>query len=453
MDPIEKLNSMRKTNTKDFPGKSETLKGLNSQSQENFFKKTGKSFNLSKADAYGTIIQIMKSDIFQIQEMINDFSHVTKIFKLSSRISATSKKLSEIEESKDVKTLIDKITDDSSSIDKLGKIYSCPNPNDLIGKIALELNLYETFIKKINELFYILNLKFNGDENSSNISQQSFSKFYVIKLVLDKMMENTSNKYTNDTDTSININSLNNSQTNFKLDKNNNELLNISTNLIDNETNKKFEEYEKIKLTNNISNLLYRDQVEEPLINHISNLIKDFLGKLSVGYSDLINKFSGKKDNINLNLNTNITIENLFSQKLMIEKLLVEKEKNLNAAAACDCNKYIPEKKNLEMEIENLKTINKKNINEIKNISDKINEQKLKFEEEISKLKNLLNSKDKNTSNKTKENNSPNLESFNLYTIDESNNFYNKSKFLDFINQNFQQAIQKNSSKLYEEVK
>lgn len=422
MDPIEKLTSMNNTKklvaNKDLQIKGEALKSIGNHSQENFFRKTQKSIGLSKAEAYGTIIQIMKSDIFQIQEMINDFSYITKMFKLSSRTTFTSKKISEIDESRDVKSLIDKITEDSSTAEKLAKAYSSQNSNDLILKMGLELNLYETFIKKINELFFVLNLKINGEENSQTISQESFSKFFVVKLVLEKMIEKSSNTYINDTDTSISSVLLSNSQSNFNkkdlADKQGISQINFSSQN-DSEKNKKIDEYEKLKLVNNLNELLELENIGEkdnimfPLIKHLCHILKDFLGKLGIGYAELLAKYSAsnKKDLISLDSinNTgkpsfaNISMENLLSQKLFLEKLLIEKDKlinnvnnNFNITSIQISNEALlakanEDKKKLEKEIEVLKATNQKALIEIQTLAEKSKEQKLKYEEEILKLK------------------------------------------------------------------
>ena len=49
---------------------------------DNFFRKSGKSFNPSssfqRTDNYG----ILKSDLFQLQEMINENAYLTKMYKI-----------------------------------------------------------------------------------------------------------------------------------------------------------------------------------------------------------------------------------------------------------------------------------------------------------------------------------------------------------------------------------
>lgn len=442
MDPIEKLNAMtskKLANNKDLTLRGEAIKPMGTTSQENFFRKSQKNFSLSKSEAYGTIIQIMKTDIFQIQEMINEFSYITKMFKLSSRNIFTSKKINEIDENRDVKTLIDKINEDASTPEKLGRTYSCANANELVMKMGVELNLYETFIKKINELFFILNLKFNGEENSMKLSQESFSKFCVIKLAIEKMMEKSQTTYINDTDTSMNSSLMNTSQNNFKSNNNvgDNYTNATANNILENETRNKIDEYEKIKLANNLNDLLNLDTKREKdgnvelLIKHLCTILRDFLGKLSLGFSDLLSKYSNKKETGNnlINTNSNISMENLFSQKLLLEKLLMEKDKLINSNPSYNLTganlvketknnekdelieKLTNEKKRIQAELDLSKIQNEKYLVEIKILNEKFNEQKIKYEEEISKLRQAEN-KDKSNHER---------DVANLYTIDESN--------------------------------
>ena len=319
--------------------------------------------------------------------------------------------------------------------------------------MGVELNLYETFIKKLNELFFILNLKFNGEENTLKLSQESFSKFLVVKLTLEKMIEKSVNTYINDTDTSLNSSLMNSSQNNFNNNNNsnlntNNSNSNFTNNILENEKSKKIEEWEKIKLTNNLNDLLNldsnseKDGFVEPLIKHLGVILRDFLGKLGLGYSDLLSKYAIKKENkdnlINLNNHnfTHISMENLLSQKLLLEKLLMEKDKIINsnnnynltgANSAKDSGnnsnsnnnanealiaKLNEEKKKLEVELEQIKSLNTKNLTEIKMLVEKLSEQKKKYEDEISKIKKSENKENQNQ-------NVSNKDLGSLYTIDE----------------------------------
>ena len=100
---------------------------------ENFLKRSGKghlnasltgsSFYLSesKVDSYPTLIQMLKSDLMKIQDMIKYNSSDIKMYKLLSKTPGLTKKLSEIEENKNIN--IEKIAESSKNIDKISKIY------------------------------------------------------------------------------------------------------------------------------------------------------------------------------------------------------------------------------------------------------------------------------------------------------------------------------------------
>jgi len=59
---------------------------------------TGSSFYLheNKTETYQTLIQMLKSDLIQIQDMINNNSSDIKMYKLLSKTPGLTKKLSEI---------------------------------------------------------------------------------------------------------------------------------------------------------------------------------------------------------------------------------------------------------------------------------------------------------------------------------------------------------------------
>ena len=474
MDPIEKLalnskkkmmnkeNIIMKTTNSNANASANANSNANS-SQENFFRKTNKQFTtsssgfgmgmgmgigsiggntnsngISKSEAYGTIIQIMKSDISQVQDKINEYSYITKMFKLSSKSSFITKRINEIIDSSDIKNFIERIVEESSSADKLSRVYNCQNANDLILKMGLELNMYDNFVKKLTDLFFILNLKLNGDENSSALSQENFSKFFVIKIVLEKLIEKSTGTYVNDTDSSINLNnnSMNSSQNNFnntctrslrsgfgtfgeenlniKTNNNNNDNINNennnnldSKNFISDSDKKKLEEFERIKNCSNINDLLNivgdenNDNVKDKnnynynnndnefsTIRHISLIVKDFLMKVSIGYNELIKKYYNKKDLINTDISIkfnkpNLSMEGFLSQRLSIEKILSEKEKER-------------EKEKQKSTISNNVYLTSDSGNNNENNKDLLASLKIEKDKLITELENLKNLNSKN---------------------------------------------------------
>lgn len=144
---------------------------------------TGSSFYLheNKTETYRTLIQVLKADLIQIQEMINNNSSDIKMYKLLSKTPGLTKKLSEIEDNKNVNITIDKNTEDSKNIDKISKIYGCKN-QELISKLFLELSYNELLLKKIYDYFILMKLKLYKDDTY----QQGLSRVIPIESFMEK---------------------------------------------------------------------------------------------------------------------------------------------------------------------------------------------------------------------------------------------------------------------------
>ena len=159
MDQAKELNTIT---SKKQANRLPSREGSNSQafsSQENFFRKSGKAFSqISKSDSH---YAIMKSDLFQIQEMINENSYLIKMYKLTSKSSQLSRKLNEIDANSEIKILSERIIEESSNLEKLSKIYNTSNTTELINKLAMDAFYNEILLKKLNEYFLLLHLKIN----------------------------------------------------------------------------------------------------------------------------------------------------------------------------------------------------------------------------------------------------------------------------------------------------
>jgi hypothetical protein len=348
--PKEKTPSVRKSTPQRMPSRDNSA--MLSSTQDNFFKKcnNSKGFITNKGDVYGTIIQIMKSDLFQIQEMIKEYSHTIKMYKLMSKSSNITKKLSEIEEMSDIKSVMEKIIEDSENIEKTGRIYNCNESNELIRKLTLEMKFYELILKKITEYFFLLHLKTIGDDN---LHQDSFSKILVIKLVIEKLIEKA-NSTSNQTLTNTNEQDLK-----AQIDLS---LLN-DKNVVDQEDDKNIiQEYNKLLGLKSLNELnAISSDSSNKLASHFNKLIKDFLDKLNTNYSDMLYKYSGKKFE---SLGNGIQIDNFLTQKLLIEKLIIDKD-NENSKLVKELKSLKESNKSLEndmfilkKEIENHKTEN-----------------------------------------------------------------------------------------------
>ena len=159
---------------------------------DNFLKRTGKghlnasltgsSFYLSqnKVDSYPTLIQMLKSDLIKIQDMISSNSSDIKMYKLLSKTPGLTKKLSEIEESKNIN--IEKINESSKNIDKITKIYGTKNLQELVSKLFLELTYNEQILKKLNDYFILMKLKLYKDDTY----QENLSKIISVQSFMEK---------------------------------------------------------------------------------------------------------------------------------------------------------------------------------------------------------------------------------------------------------------------------
>ena len=146
----------------------------------------------AKTDSYNTLIQMLKSDLFQIQDMINSNSKNIKMFKLLSKSPGLSKKLSEIELGTGISigAHLEKINDTSQKYEKILKIYGCKDSKQLIQKIFVELNLYELLLGKIHDFFILMKLSLHKDDTY----QESLSKIIHMKEFIEKTVDKLNNE-------------------------------------------------------------------------------------------------------------------------------------------------------------------------------------------------------------------------------------------------------------------
>lgn len=144
------------------------------------------SFNTSKAEYYTTILQVMRTDIIQLQDQINDNANIFNYLNKNSLTSSLKKRVNEIEESKKegLKATFDKIVSDAVDFEKLSNIYKTSKKSELITKLSNEVFHYELLIKKINELFFVLYLSNKGED--SNSLKDSHSKISLILQFIDQ---------------------------------------------------------------------------------------------------------------------------------------------------------------------------------------------------------------------------------------------------------------------------
>ena len=136
-----------------------------------------------KSESYPTIIQMLKSDLIQIQDMINSNSGDIKMYKILNKSPGLSKKLTEIESNIEINNYIDKINEDSKNIKKISKIYNCKE-DELIQKLYKELCYNELLLKKINDFFILMKLKIYRDDTY----QETLSKVITINSFIERAL-------------------------------------------------------------------------------------------------------------------------------------------------------------------------------------------------------------------------------------------------------------------------
>ena len=357
-------------------GRSQSKRTLTiKESTDNRLLSTSSTFyNLNnKSDSYPTLIQMLKSDLFQIQDMINLNSKDIKMFKLLSKTPGLSKKLTEIEQNKSVQESIEKISDISQRNDKINKIYGIKDNKQLIQKIFFELNLYELLLGKIHDFFLLMKLSLHKDDTY----QETMSKIISMKDFIDKTVDKLNEK-------SINQNNKNNDE--------------IKENIFNIQT---LSEFLKTKFNDNGNNNI------KDILLYIIKLINNFL----------------KENNKNILNETNIEI-NLAKSKSDIEKFeiiqkelieLIKNSKLENDEIKATNNKIKEENENLIKRIE-----------EFENQNLDINNIKSQFESEKNELvQNIENSERKykeleNEYNLLKEQNSQMISELNEFKQKES---------------------------------
>ena len=349
---------------------------------ENFHKKggknylstslTGSSFYLheNKTETYQTLIQMLKSDLIQIQDMINNNSSDIKMYKLLSKTPGLTKKLSEIEENKSVNSIIDKILEDSKNIDKISKIYGTKNTQELITKLFLELSYNELLLKKIYDYFTLMKLKLYKDDTY----QESLSKVIPIQNFMDK----ASNLL----------------PTPGGLDE---RILQLSM-----DKEKLTKELNELKNKNSSENIIPKKENNDN--NKLLDLKEKEISKLKKENESLKNRLEEEKDTkgtTTANSSSIFETEVKFKDSQDFKKILEEFEKDMQKTRTQFCNKINEEMTQLKTKFdkleENYNVINeerkkkKKNNEELNNVKQESRYKLYQMEEEMKESNYLKN--------------------------------------------------------------
>ena len=324
-------------------------------SNENFHKRIGSSrselrlsqnnfyFSSNKSETYSTLIQMLKSDLLTIQDMINSNENDIKMYQILSKKNNLTKKLSNIEDNKNISNFIDKITEQSGNIEKISKIYGTQSANECIQKLFLECNLNDLFIKKVCDYFILMKLKLYNDDTY----QDSLSKIISIKEFIEKIPPKVNN---------------------------NNKDVNEKKNNCKNEIN----DFLKI---NTLNELLDYNLKKKKICIHVFKLVDDYFNNLNNNIIDLINKFDSDKNKLEQINNFKGTQIQKYNKLNDIYNIILD-EKNNKYEELLNKEKNTP---NIEEEINKINEKYEKEINELNNKIDII----IKENED---LKNKINS-------------------------------------------------------------
>ena len=333
------------------------------QSLNNFY------FSSNKSETFSTLIQMLKSDLLTIQDMINSNENDIKMYQILSKKNSLTKKLSNIEENKNISIFIDKITEQSGNIENISKIYGTQSATECIQKLFLECNLNDLFIKKVCDYFILMKLKLYNDDTY----QDSLSKIISIKEFIEKIPPKVNNNK-------------NNKNVNEKKDNCKNEI----------------EDFLKISTLNE---LLDYNLKKKKICPHVFKLVDDYFNNLNNNIRDLINKFDKEKNKLEQITNFKGTqVQKYNKLKDIYNQILDDKNNKYEELLNIEKNKP-----NIEEEISKINEKYEKEINELNNkidniikenedLKSKINSNsELKYtEKDIDELKqNSLNEKNK----------------------------------------------------------
>ena len=347
------------------------------ESSDSLLLSTNSSFynTNKKSESYLTLIQMLKNDLYQIQEMINSNTKDIKMFKLLSKAPGLSKKLSEIENNKSVKDVIEKITEMSQKTDKIFSRYGCKDSKALIEKIFLELSFNELLLEKIYDFFILMKLSVHKDDTY----QESLSKIISIKSFIDKTVDKFNEKNNNKNNNEGNI-------IEYKKIKEIKSMIDlIKFNINNNINDKNF-----IEIFNHIIKLIneYFEKKNKFIINEINLEEKDIGDNCNCTnneiekFEKILNKLIESINNYKID-NSGIKEKNDELIKKIEEMENNIKEKNENQNIINLKSEFDSEKQKF---IESIETSNKKYV-ELKNEYDSLKAENEKLVEEINTLK------------------------------------------------------------------
>ena len=272
-------------------------------SKDSFYKKVSSSKGFthqSKVELYPTLIQMLKSDLIAVQDMIVSNSSDIKMYKILSKNPNLVRKLTEIEDNPEIKPHLEKISELSQNIEKIGKTYGCQNGNDLIKKLYLELGYNELLNKKLCDFFILMKLKLCNDETF----QDSLSRVIPLKDFIDKLVQKLkSNTNSNESQQAPETKST------------------MLTGINESKNTQQMKEYDDLLKIGTLNELLESDLSKNKLYSHIYKLLCNYFQNMNISMNQTIEKYNG---NNKIETNQGNEIDKFFKIKDTIENILNE---------------------------------------------------------------------------------------------------------------------------------
>lgn len=335
-------SNLKRLESQELKSKSE-ISSINIQNIQS--NTMNQSYTSLKSDLVTTYIQIMKADIIQLNDKINESSHIVSIIGKTGN-STVKKRINEIEEdkSKGIKNLIDKTIEDSSDIDKLSRLYKTTSKSELIIKLSNELAYNELLMKKLSDFAFLNLISLRQDV----VLKETHSKVSIIINLIESLKE----LYSHNSKVMITESSVGQADNEFK--KTADFILNSKSimNFFNNDSDR------------------YIMKIEEM----VSDYIKDDINKTVT----LMNEYL--KSNIKRleSVNENYKLEIFNKKKLEIERFLVEFHKENQrkdekiSSFLMENEGFIKEKGEIQMKYSCIMLENEKLIKEISVLKEKL---------------------------------------------------------------------------------
>ena len=270
-------------------------------SKDSFYKKVSSSKGFthqSKVELYPTLIQMLKSDLIAVQDLIVSNSSDIKMYKILSKNPNLVRKLTEIEDNPEIQPHLEKISELSQNIEKIGKTYGCQNGNDLIKKLYLELGYNELLNKKLCDFFILMKLKLCNDETF----QDSLSRVIPLKDFIDKLVQKLkSNTNSNDSQQVHEAKST------------------MLTGINESKNTQQMKEYDDLLKIGTLNEMLESDLSKNKLYAHFYKLLCNYFQNMNISMNQTIEKYKG---NIKKETNKGNEIDKFFKLKESIENII-----------------------------------------------------------------------------------------------------------------------------------